>query len=173
MSFIEQAMNFRKIVIAINESPLAPFVFAQSLALAEKKNAICKIFHCIDSSSLSYYAPIRSLTSAEERIQKLLKIYQQKAKTSNVSAEFGYEIGEPGRAICNFAQRWKADLVIVGRRGNSGLDEMLVGSVSNYVVHHAPCSVLVIQGKAVEEKLAADNSANALLFNDRYWIEED
>lgn len=34
----------------------------------------------------------------------------------------------------------------MGRRGHKGLSEILLGSVSNYVVHHAPCSVLVLQG---------------------------
>ncbi|MGC1393382.1 MAG: universal stress protein [Coleofasciculaceae cyanobacterium] len=36
-------------------------------------------------------------------------------------------------------------MVVVGRRGRTGLAEAFLGSVSNYVVHHAPCSVLVIQ----------------------------
>ncbi|RMG10302.1 MAG: universal stress protein, partial [Cyanobacteria bacterium J055] len=39
-------------------------------------------------------------------------------------------------------------LIIVGRRGRQGIEEAVLGSVSNYVVHHAPCSVLAIQGKS-------------------------
>ncbi|NEO65320.1 MAG: universal stress protein, partial [Moorea sp. SIO4G2] len=39
-------------------------------------------------------------------------------------------------------------LIVLGRRGLGGLKEMVLGSVSNYVVHHAPCSVLVVQGVA-------------------------
>ncbi len=43
-----------------------------------------------------------------------------------------------------------ADLIVVGRRGRSGLSELILGSASNYVLHHAPCSVLTLQGKIIE-----------------------
>ncbi|MEO0350033.1 MAG: universal stress protein, partial [Cyanobacteria bacterium P01_A01_bin.15] len=42
--------------------------------------------------------------------------------------------------------QWNADLIMMGRRGRSGFSELLLGSVSNYVMHHAPCSVLTVQG---------------------------
>lgn len=47
--------------------------------------------------------------------------------------------------ICELARNWNADLIILGRRGRTGLSELLLGSVSNYVLHHAPCSVLTVQ----------------------------
>ncbi|WP_442949349.1 universal stress protein [Nostoc sp.] len=42
---------------------------------------------------------------------------------------------------------WGADLIVLGRRGLKGFAELLAGSVSNHVVHHSPCSVLVVQGQ--------------------------
>ncbi|MGL4622525.1 MAG: universal stress protein, partial [Chroococcidiopsis sp.] len=49
------------------------------------------------------------------------------------------------RLICDFALAWKADLIVTGRRGRRGLSEFFMGSVSNYVLHHASCSVLTVQ----------------------------
>ena len=54
-------------------------------------------------------------------------------------------MGDPGRWVRDLAQSWEADLVVLGRRGLTGVAEMFLGSVSNYIVHHVNCSVLVVQ----------------------------
>ena len=46
--------------------------------------------------------------------------------------------------ICDIASAWNADLIVMGRHGRLGLEELLMGSVSNYVTHHAHCAVLVL-----------------------------
>jgi nucleotide-binding universal stress UspA family protein len=55
------------------------------------------------------------------------------------------------RKIIEKAEQWHADLIVVGSHGR-GFWGRLLGSVSNGVVHHAPCSVLVVR-KAVAERL--------------------
>ena len=59
--------------------------------------------------------------------------------------------GNPGRSICELASTWEADLILVGSRGLKGLKEMFLGSVSNYVTHHAPCSVLIVRTEIANE----------------------
>jgi nucleotide-binding universal stress UspA family protein len=51
--------------------------------------------------------------------------------------------GEPGAALCDLAAEVGASAVIVGSRGRGGLKRAFLGSVSDYVVRHAPCSVIV------------------------------
>lgn len=49
------------------------------------------------------------------------------------------------------ARNWQADVIVIDRRG---ISELLMGSVSNYVLHHAQCSVFTVQGVAsYEEKV--------------------
>ena len=55
--------------------------------------------------------------------------------------------GFPDRAIIEKASEWKADLIVVGSHGR-GFWGRLLGSVSDGVVHHAPCSVLVVRRSA-------------------------
>jgi nucleotide-binding universal stress UspA family protein len=69
-----------------------------------------------------------------------------------VLVEFTQTPGDPGNKICALAETWEADLIILGRRGHTGLKEFFLGSISNYVLHHAPCSVLTIQGTGGESK---------------------
>ncbi len=52
--------------------------------------------------------------------------------------------GAPDRQIIEKAKEWKADVVVVGSHGR-GFWGRLLGSVSDGVVHHAPCSVLVVR----------------------------
>ncbi|HKP68623.1 MAG TPA: universal stress protein [Pyrinomonadaceae bacterium] len=54
--------------------------------------------------------------------------------------------GAPAQVIVDEAERWGADLIVVGSHGYGFWQRALLGSVSNAVVHHAPCSVLVVRG---------------------------
>jgi nucleotide-binding universal stress UspA family protein len=51
--------------------------------------------------------------------------------------------GDPGPALCRFAEEVNATAVVVGSRGRGGIRRAVLGSVSDYVVRNAPCSVVV------------------------------
>lgn len=48
-----------------------------------------------------------------------------------------------GPAIVRKARTWRADLIVVGSHGRSGMSRIVLGSISRYVLHHADCSVRV------------------------------
>ena len=55
--------------------------------------------------------------------------------------------GDPGPTLCRLAADVGASALIVGSRGRGGLKRALLGSVSDYVVRHAPCSVIVSRAR--------------------------
>jgi nucleotide-binding universal stress UspA family protein len=59
-------------------------------------------------------------------------------------------MGRPEHALAKAAGRDATDLLVVGHRGISGVRRMLLGSVSEYCAHHAPCSVLVARPRPDE-----------------------
>lgn len=67
------------------------------------------------------------------------------ARAAGVTAEFLVWEGDPGSSIAAAAEAEAADLVVVGTRGRSGAERMLLGSVSDHVVRHAGCPVLVVR----------------------------
>ena len=77
----------------------------------------------------------------------LLKQQQEAAAAVGVKARYLQPNGRPGLAICTIAKESSVDLVVIGSHSRRGLGEMLLGSVSNYVVHQAPCPVMVIHSE--------------------------
>lgn len=53
--------------------------------------------------------------------------------------------GSPAQSIVAEAEEWGADLIVVGSHGYGFWERMMLGSVSQSVIHHAPCSVLVVR----------------------------
>lgn len=55
--------------------------------------------------------------------------------------------GSPARAVIRRAREWKADLIVVGSHGRTGINRFMLGSVSQKVANEAPCSVRVARGR--------------------------
>jgi nucleotide-binding universal stress UspA family protein len=144
-----------KILVAIEYGDTFHGVFNQAIELAQKIHANLNLLNVLSpggdgSLTFSPYSD-RDWAIYQERYReietasfKLLKDLVEKAQEKGVQAEFTQEIGSPGPAICQLAKTWGADLIVVGSHGRQGVSEMLLGSVSNYVVHHAICSVMVV-----------------------------
>ncbi len=61
----------------------------------------------------------------------------------NVSTELVE--GDPKSHIIDTANEWRADMIVLGSHGRTGLNRFLMGSVSQDVVRHAHCSVEIIR----------------------------
>ena len=87
----------------------------------------------------------------EETGRQVLSALVREAEARGVEADFLQQPGEAGRVICDRAKTIGADLIVVGSHGRRGLDELLIGSVSSYVMHRAPCSVMVVHDKSMRD----------------------
>jgi nucleotide-binding universal stress UspA family protein len=157
---------FHHILVALDHSAISAAVYAEAIALAKATNAKLMLLHVLSPADEGYPLPIYpgidgahpSLYSAAlnsydrqwETFQRdglsRLQMLVDRALAAGIPAEFSQNFGDAGRTICQVARTWNADLILLGRRGRSGLSELLLGSVSNYVLHHAHCSVLTVQG---------------------------
>lgn len=73
--------------------------------------------------------------------QQILDLFPEK----NIQVSTEILIGTPETKIVEIASAMKADLVIVGSHGYNLWERLLLGSVSDTVVHKAPCSVMVVK----------------------------
>ncbi|MGF1517440.1 MAG: universal stress protein [Nodosilinea sp.] len=162
---------YQKILVALDNSPTSDALFAQALELAQATEAALLLVHSLSNQEESsplpmsatldsiYWAPGTELDLEAWRQEWVryetenldrLRGFAATANTAGVTTEFRQLVGSPGTAICKAAQAWDADLILIGSRGRKGLAELVLGSVSNDVMHKAPCSVLVMKAEALE-----------------------
>jgi nucleotide-binding universal stress UspA family protein len=79
--------------------------------------------------------------------QRQLAKLTERAKRAGVRAAGVMMEGEPARQIVRAARSRRADLIVVGTHGRTGLDKFFVGSVAQRVVVTAPCPVVTVRGK--------------------------
>lgn len=155
---------FQKILVAVDRSDISQQTFAAAVNLAKTLNAQLMLVNVLSPLEANYPNPLYSARAAYPVAPESMQLYVQqwqaveqegleflRAKTAiatdaGISTEFTQALGDPGHAICTLARSWNANLIMIGRRGYKGLGELFIGSVSNYVMHHAPCSVLTVQG---------------------------
>jgi nucleotide-binding universal stress UspA family protein len=94
----------------------------------------------------------RARGEIKERSDELVERACDWLREQGLNAEAAVRDGEPGPTIVAEAKEWGAGLVVVGSRGHTGLRRLLEGSVSRYVVDHAPCPVEVIHCKGNREE---------------------
>jgi nucleotide-binding universal stress UspA family protein len=82
---------------------------------------------------------------ALQRIQQKLVAVAKQRLSSSLKHETLARQGAVGREIVSTARKLKADLVVVGTRGRTGLQRVLLGSTAEYVLRHSPCPVLTVR----------------------------
>ncbi len=151
-----------KILVAVDISEKNRSVFDTAVSLAKSMKAALMLLHVLSEDEAGYpilptyaYYPLINDRNYEIYQQKLEEYKQwgidflqnltEEAIAAGVKTEYTQLTGNPGRTICEIANTWSTDLILVGSRGLTGLKEIFLGSVSNYVTHHAPCSVLIVR----------------------------
>jgi nucleotide-binding universal stress UspA family protein len=82
------------------------------------------------------------VTNARGFVEKIA----QQAEASGVRTETMVKEAETWKSIVALAEEHKADTIIMGSHGRTGLKRLLMGSVTEKVIGNAPCPVLVIKG---------------------------
>ena len=152
---------YQKILVAIDQSPRSEAVFKQATTLAKLQGAKLLLLHCLTLPRSNqdfgdrYNANLgtfmqqtqQQVNEGMEATRQWMDGFMRDAENLGVEVDWDWRLGEAGQQLCAVAQDWGADLIVVGRRGHHGLKEIVLGSVSNYVLHRSPCSVMVVQSQ--------------------------
>ncbi len=161
-------MTYKKIVVGLDQSFKDSTVFTRALEQAKPHSSSIMIVHTLEShpSDMAISLPIgqhaevardmysilsrqhkERLERSKRQAESWLEMYFQQAIAKGIPTQVNCQSGNPGLWLCEMAQRWGADLIVIGHRENYGLRSVGSSSVTQYVLQHAPCAVLVIQGE--------------------------
>lgn len=99
----------------------------------------------------TYYEEMEKASQEQARDAINKAIERLRAAQSNLRINSEIARGYPADVVLDRANRWGADLIIVGSHGYSGLKRFLLGSVSQNVSSHAKCSVEIVRAKDTTE----------------------
>ncbi len=141
-------MKFNRILIAVDSSSFSLKAARAGFALAHALDAEVALLYVVDRSKESVTidtGPTREqsevllLKEAQETIEQLIKLFNGNKKLYKFTPE-----GFPKEEILNIAQEWRADVIVMGTHGRTGLSHFINGSIAEHVVRHACVPVMVI-----------------------------
>ncbi|OBA05157.1 universal stress protein UspA [Paenibacillus polymyxa] len=140
--------EFKHILVAIDGSEHAMKALESAKMLAKQLQGDSHLTVLHVNPALSMNEPPVGI-DVEERIEEegrhILEPAADYLKDEGISYRMLAGHGDPASIICETAQQEKADLIIMGTRGQGLVTELILGSVSHYVIQHAPCPVLTVK----------------------------
>jgi nucleotide-binding universal stress UspA family protein len=144
-----------KILLATDGSEEAKLAFASAADLSKKTGSELHVVYVGHMPLVSYESPGattldpglsgRMHESAQQEARTMLDEQMQRVGHSGEIAEVHARIGKPAAEIVGLAEELGAGLIVLGSRGLGRLRRALMGSVSDSVVRHAHCPVLVVR----------------------------
>jgi len=140
-----RSTEFRSILVPVDFSDQSLEALRMARMIARDDLSRLCVLHVAEPLHADWHADMTALQkTAHEVIRNVLEKF--------VRAEFGdagprrhFAQGKPVDVIVRYAAKMNADLIVLGTHGRTGLPRVLIGSVAERVVRHAPCPVLVVR----------------------------
>jgi nucleotide-binding universal stress UspA family protein len=142
--------DISRVLVPTDGSDAAEAAVDHAVAVAEACGATVRVLSVVDTRALAAQSELAPsdvmLESLEERSEHAVNEVAERCEAAGLSVETAVARGAPSRAVCEDAAENNADLVVMGTRGRSGLDRVLLGSVTERTVRHAPVPVMAVRG---------------------------
>jgi len=148
-----------KVLLAVDESPFSEEAINEVGERTWQPDTTVRVLHVQEA----FVPPAQELwhdaggdierakSDVAERNKDMLERTATWLREQGLNAETVIRDGDPSRMIVEEAKDWGADLIVVGSHGYSGIKRLLLGSVAQAVVDHAPCPVEVVHRKETGE----------------------
>ncbi len=137
-------MPFKRILTAVDFSANSLEAFRIAAEMASIHSASLHLLHVIEAwPSAPGEAALELVQKANTAVEQLVASSQPGLEKVTLTTEVA-----SGRAfdeIVNRAHDWRADLIVLGTKGTTSLEEIFLGGTAEHVIKEAPCSVLIVR----------------------------
>lgn len=135
-------MKSRTVLCPIDFSEFGQFVNEYATALAGVGGKV--IYLNVDQPDVSF-GGMAYFDEDAETAKRLAAMGEYVPLDSGVEYEHIVKWGDAAEVIVDYAEKHDIDLIVIGTHGRSGLLRVVMGSVAEHVVRHAPCPVLAVK----------------------------
>jgi len=146
--------QYKRILCPVDFSSYSKAALEEAMSLAKAMSADLCLVHAYQNPAYvlpmsGYVGPTADMvTKIREQLVQELEGMAADCRKAGIQTETLVIEGVPYDAIVTRANEWKADLIVMGTHGRTGLSHALAGSVAERVVRLAKCPVLVTRGGA-------------------------
>jgi len=139
------AVGWKTIVLATDGSKFSALAADRAIAFAQSYGGELRILSVVDVPTEFYAEAPQAVDDLVKKAKEFVARIKQQAEAAGIRAETFVGEAEAHEAITNLAKEQKADMIVLGSHGRTGLRRLLMGSVAEKVIGYATCPVLVVR----------------------------
>ena len=139
------AIGWKNILLTTDGSRYSEAAAEKAIDFAKSYGGELKVISVIDVPPEYYAEAPKAVEDLIKKAKGFVGNLKEKAEASNISTETFVGEGDAYKVITDLAKKEKADVIFMGSHGRTGIKRLLMGSVTEGVIGHAPCPVLIVR----------------------------
>jgi len=159
-------LTLRNILLATDFSECSVRALGYALGIAARYAATMHLFHCIDPTPYNMVAPDAVQTACEAAwrdMHRLESDLRSRGLAKDIEVKLRVEAADLPTVLPEIARDLDLGLIVVGTHGRTGWRKVVLGSVAEIVVDHAPCPVLTV-GPSTDRNRLEQFGPESILF---------
>lgn len=136
---LEMNQEYKRILVPVDGSQQSINAFKKAVQIAKRNNAELRLVTVVDKADNALEAE-----AIERDLDGFFKALEAYAKKENLTITKDVKFGSARKLIAEeLVKDWNIDLIVMGATGKGRIAKLIVGTVTNHVVRHARCDVLI------------------------------
>lgn len=138
-------VGFQRVLVATDGSKYCKAAVDRAIDFSGSYGGDVSVVSIVDVPSEFYAEAPQVVEDMARKARGYVEEVKKQAEASGVKAEGFVKEGEPYQAIIDLANERKANIIVMGSHGRTGLKRLLMGSVVEKVIGYSPCPVLIVK----------------------------